>query len=114
MLITDANLLFFKQLGNRKIYNQPWGTWNPITMINNYFQMTDRIKKKQIKGNLIGEGTIQGGVIIVQPVKGVQYIYHEETGSEVPSESICAAINKILYGFQPMNVVPEDTVESLT
>ena len=54
--------------------------------------MQARLANKGIKGNLVGEGLIQGGVIIVSPSKGIVLCLPEVTGSDLPYDQIDAAV----------------------
>ena len=45
---------------------------------------------------LLGEGLLQGGVIVVSPLAGILYMHQEMTGSELPIEEIAEAIKSTL------------------
>jgi hypothetical protein len=44
---------------------------------------------------LIGEALVQGGIIIFGKDGKPKYSYEEETGSEIPSDDIIAALNAV-------------------
>jgi len=53
-----------------------------------------RLGRKNISGNMKGEGLVQGGIVIFDK-SGARYAYREETGSEVPIDDIIAVIRHI-------------------
>jgi len=54
--------------------------------------MPARHKAKNVEGNLVGEGLVQGGIIVVGPDGKVVYTYLEKSGSPLPLEEIRTAI----------------------
>jgi hypothetical protein len=42
-----------------------------------------------------GEGLIQGGVMVINPSKGVTYTHNEKTGSLLPFEDMKAALDAL-------------------
>jgi hypothetical protein len=99
----DPELDFFKKLGYRSVLNQKWTSWNPFTLWNSYRAMNQRINNKKITGNLVGEGLIQGGIILLLPGRGVKFIYHEVTGMEIPRDSILAIVQEVIKENQENN-----------
>lgn len=91
-IFLDPDLEFFKRLGYRSVLNQKWSSWNPFTLWNSFRNNQRRISSKRITGNFVGEGLIQGGIILLLPGRGVKFIYHEVTGMEIPRESILAIL----------------------
>ena len=57
--------------------------------------MNRRLKKKNISGNLKGEGLVQGGIVLFDKNGKARYAYREETGSEVPIQDVIAAVKMI-------------------
>ena len=57
--------------------------------------MGKRLKRKNISGNMKGEGLVQGGIIIFDKTGKARYAYREETGYEVPEEDIILATKMV-------------------
>jgi hypothetical protein len=70
-LFMDEKKIFYSFLGNKSILSQPWSSWNPFRLYSDFNAMTTRLKAKGVDGNLKGEGTLKGGIIILHPVKGL-------------------------------------------
>jgi hypothetical protein len=88
-LYIDKQQVFYKELGNRKLYAQPFSSWNVFKLVQSFAGLRQRLKAKgNIEGNYKGEGLLQGGVILVSRKKGVVYQHAEETGSELPVDEI--------------------------
>lgn len=62
-------------------------SWNPFTIFRGIREMLKRIKKKNISGNMKGEGLVQGGIIIFDKDGKARYAYREETGFEVGTKN---------------------------
>lgn len=93
-LYRDVDLKFYEALGMRKL-SLPW---NPLTIVRGVFEIVKinkRLKKKNVSGNLTGEGLVKGGVVIFGADGKQKYVYEEETGIEVPVEDILAAIDAV-------------------
>ena len=58
-------------------------SWTPFKIFRGFRDMLKRIKKKNISGNMKGEGLVQGGIIIFDANGKARYAYREETGFEV-------------------------------
>lgn len=82
----------YQALGNRSI-SLP--TWNPFKLYSGMKQLNLRMKSKGLDGNLKGEGMIQGGIFIFNKVGELQYVYEEETGSEIDMNKIIDAMKVI-------------------
>lgn len=94
----DKERKFFTDLmGDRRLsLGSLFYTWNPLKMYSDFGVLTDRIKKKNIKGNLAGEGTIKGGVALVQKGTGsVLYQDFEEMGAEPNYEQLMKEVEKL-------------------
>jgi hypothetical protein len=48
-----------------------------------------------VEGNMVGEGLVQGGILIISPSKGVVYQHNEQTGSLLPFEDIKKALESL-------------------
>ena len=44
---------------------------------------------------MVGEGLVQGGVLVVDAKGDIMYRYLEETGSPIPVDAISRAINSL-------------------
>jgi len=92
-LYRDETLATYAALGTRKL---KLTTWNPIRLYKGYRAMTKRLKaKKNLTGNLVGEGMVQGGIFLFDKEGTLRYAYEEETGSEFEMQDIEAAMQKI-------------------
>lgn len=92
-LYLDVDKIFYnKVLGNRKL---GLTTWNPLRLWRGMKEIGKRMKDKKIEGNLIGEGLVQGGIIIFDKDGQPRAIYKEETGSELPINDIIDSLEVI-------------------
>lgn len=90
-LYMDASLQFYQALGSRKIFKLT--TWNPFRIYRGFKAMSARLQSKpDLKGNYIGEGIIQGGIIVFDSQGDPRAVYQESTGSEIPSKDILEAL----------------------
>jgi hypothetical protein len=92
-LFRDVDLALYTAFGSRKI---GLTTWNPFRLWKGYKDMGNRLSEKKIEGNLIGEGMIQGGVLIFDATGTLRYAYEEEIGTPFEMEDIRAAVNDVL------------------
>ena len=44
---------------------------------------------------MVGEGMIQGGVLVISPSRGVVYTHNEKTGSLLPFEDMKQALDSL-------------------
>ena len=91
-LVLDQNLSIYQGMGNRKI---AFRTWNPIRLWRGFRSMNSRLKEKSIEGNLVGEGMIQGGILVFDKEGKIQYAYEEAIGDELDVDDIVAAIKAV-------------------
>jgi hypothetical protein len=91
-LFLDENLSIYQGMGNRKIGLR---TWNPIRLWRGFRSMGSRLKEKKIEGNLVGEGMIQGGILIFDKEGKIQYAYEEAIGDELDMDDIRAALKAV-------------------
>jgi len=68
-------------------------TWNPLRLYKGYKNMTARLNDKGLEGNLVGEGLVQGGIVVFGKDGQAKYAYREDTGKEVPVDELLAAVN---------------------
>lgn len=83
---------FYTALGLRKM---KLSTWNPFRIFRGLREVSKRMKRKGISGNMKGEGLVQGGIIIFDRNGKARYAYREETGFEVPVDDIIAAVKMV-------------------
>ena len=88
---------FYTALGTRKLAIK---SWNPFKIWKALRAVGKRLKRKNIKGNLTGEGLVQGGIVIFDREGKARYAYREETGVEVPVEDIVAAVRSVRDGSE--------------
>jgi len=93
-LYRDKEKTFYNALGLRKL-SVKFTSWNPFKIFRGFREMLKRIKKKNISGNMKGEGLVQGGIIIFDANGKARYAYREETGFEVPIDDILSAIKAV-------------------
>ena len=92
-LYKDDGLVFYNDFfGKRKI---KLTTYNPFRLYRGYKDMTNRLKEKELEGNMVGEGLVQGGLIIFDTNGKAVYAYEEEIGSELKMEDIVAAVKAV-------------------
>jgi len=93
-LYRDVELVSYAAFGNKKITENM--TWNPFKLYRGYKELTKRLKdKKDLEGNLVGEGMIKGGVFVLNPDGEVVYAYEENTGDPIVLEDIQAAMDSM-------------------
>lgn len=88
----DDWVLYNDFFGKRKL---KFTTYNPFKLYSGYKGMTGRMKMKKLKGNMAGEGFVQGGVIIFDKKGKARYAYEEETGKELNMDDIVAALKAV-------------------
>lgn len=90
-LYMDPSQQFYQALGGRKITTLR--TWNPLKLYRSFQEMKARIaSKKGLEGNMVGEGLVQGGVIVLDRQGDVRAVYQELTGRELPVDDILEAL----------------------
>ena len=100
-MIIDRKLTWYNALGNRKLYQQSLTTWNPFTFVSNLKETKARGTAKGVTdSNLKGEGLTQGGIIVFNKEGGVEFLYKEKTGFEIPKEEIVAACMNVKSKFE--------------
>mmetsp|Transcript_25824 Transcript_25824/g.71983 ORF Transcript_25824/g.71983 Transcript_25824/m.71983 type:complete len:91 (+) Transcript_25824:280-552(+) len=86
---------FYEFMGKKSLLSQPWFSWNPFKLYGAFKRMNERLKSKGLEGNLVGEGLIQGGLVIIDPKKGVVYRHNEETGTPMPYDEIVQIVESL-------------------
>lgn len=92
-LYRDVGLKLYSALGSRKI---ALTTWNPLRLWKDYKELGRRMTEKQIKGNLKGEGMIQGGILIFDATGKLRYALEEDIGNPLELADIRAAVNAVV------------------
>ena len=92
----DAARQFYSFLGSKSLLAQPLHSWNPFTLYSDFKKLGERTKSKGLDGNLVGEGLIKGGLLIITPKSGVVYRHDEATGSCMPYDEIKEALDRII------------------
>lgn len=92
-LYRDQSLAFYQDFFNGRKLGLT--TWNPIRLYKGYKTMNSRLAEKKLEGNLIGEGMVQGGIIIFGTDGKARYAYEEETGKDLPVDDILAAVRAV-------------------
>jgi hypothetical protein len=59
-------------------------------------QIGRRQTEKGIEGNLAGEGIVQGGIIVLNGAGGVEYMYKEKTGYQIPRDEIVEVLDRMV------------------
>ena len=80
----DVNMDFYKFLGSKSILSQDLPSWNPFKLYADIVSINNRIRSKNINGNLTGEGFVKGGLLLVNDSEGLTYRHDEVTGAEIP------------------------------
>lgn len=96
-LYLDEDKVFYEAMGNRKInlLSMLNGMINPLPKYRSQLaEYKARLESKEVEGNMMGDGLVQGGVLVVGPGK-LEYVYLEDTGQEIPSDEIEAAIRAV-------------------
>lgn len=92
-LYQDEGLVFYNDFyGAAKL---KLNTWNPFKLYKAYKEMTARLEKKGLEGNLVGEGLILGGIVVFDKDGRPRYAYREETGKDIPVDDLLAAVNAV-------------------
>lgn len=68
---------------------------SPIKLYRSIKDIGRRHTAKGIEQNMIGEGLVQGGVIVFDAEARPRYVYQEKTGDELPTEEILAAMKEV-------------------
>jgi len=96
-LYLDESKEFYSALGSRTFSDLP-GTWNPVEFWRGLKSIGERIKEKNLDGNMRGEGLILGGIFVINSRKQTVEVFPESTGKEIPSDDIAEAAKKAQSG----------------
>ena len=96
-LYLDEDKEFYTSLGSRTFSDLP-GTWNPFEFWRGLKSIGERIKEKNLDGNMRGEGLVLGGIFVIDPKKQSVEVFPESTGKEIPTADIAEAVKKVKSG----------------
>ena len=97
-LYLDEDKAFYAHLGNRRLLTLggtlkalllPWRT------IRSFRDVGRRMKSKNIEGNMVGEGLLLGGVLVVDKSGKIIYSYQEKTGTPAPIDAVEEALARL-------------------
>jgi AhpC/TSA antioxidant enzyme len=108
-LYRDEGLSLYSALGNRSIFSLT--TWNPWRWYQWLTNVSNRLQSKNITGNFKGEGIVQGGILIFDRTGTLRFAYEEETGEELKSADILAAL-RVLENEQEIGEAKVEVKES--
>lgn len=91
----DPEKKFYEFMGKKSLLSQPWFSWNPFSLYTVFQRMNQRLSSKGLEGNLAGEGLLQGGLLIIDPKKGVVYRHNESTGTPMPYDEIVEIVESL-------------------
>jgi len=87
---------FWEALGGRRVTSQGLSTYNPFKLYRGAKEIGRRQTEKGIEGNLAGEGIVQGGIIVLNGAGGVEYMYKEKTGYQIPRDEIVEVLDRMV------------------
>lgn len=96
----DETQSFVKEMGSRPwklnlkaTWYKPWEIWSEIT------GGLKKLKDKGVEGNFVGDGLIEGGVVVIGPGdQGVTFVHFEQTGvKEMPADAIVQAVESFKF-----------------
>lgn len=89
-LYQDEKMTMYHALGSRRVSLSA-----TLQLFNPFSDVSKRLRKSNISGNFVGEGFIQGGVIIFDKDGEPAFKYEEETGLELPIDDIVSALEAV-------------------
>lgn len=97
-LYLDEDKAFYQHLGNRKLISAGGffrALWRPLTTYRGLKDVSKRLEAKGIEGNMVGEGLLLGGVLVVAPDGSIVFEHKEVTGTPVDVALVKAALDKL-------------------
>ena len=108
-LFHDPERIFWTALGNKPIFGL--GTLgqmllNPLKARREMKEMGERMKAKQVEGNMVGDGLAKGGILVISPNDEVRHVFYEDPGQGVPDFEVKAILSaaKGVAAEAPMRV----------
>jgi hypothetical protein len=108
-LYLDEDLGLYGALGSRSIASQvewAWAIAHPRQAWKFLKDIGTRQKERNIENNMVGEGSVLGGILVFDAVGALRYAYLERTGREIPGDEIVAALRMV----KGMEVAEKDPV----
>ena len=86
---------FWTALGDKPIFTL--GTLgkallNPLKARRELKAMGERLKARNIEGNMVGDGLAKGGILVIAPNDEVRHVFYEEPGQGVPADEVAAIV----------------------
>mmetsp|Transcript_15345 Transcript_15345/g.42493 ORF Transcript_15345/g.42493 Transcript_15345/m.42493 type:complete len:137 (-) Transcript_15345:352-762(-) len=92
-IFRDQSYAFYQALGDRKVSLSY--LLNPAPLFTLACEAWQRVRSKEITGNVTrGEGLVQGGIIIFDAKGKPVAMYEEQTGSDLPVADLISALEK--------------------
>ena len=93
-LYRDEELVLYKAMGDNRL-SVSGMLFGMVFRYKKMKEMNQRLKEKNLEGNLKGEGLKQGGIIIFDKSGSPVYSFAEETGQDLPIEEIVGAVMSV-------------------
>jgi hypothetical protein len=100
----DEDLQLYKAMGNRSIFKVK----TMFKLISNMRKLSRRMSQKKIEGNLVGEGTIQGGILIFDGQGNLVHVQLEDITNELQMTEMAMILEKIV-GEDGSRGIPAET-----
>lgn len=89
LYLSDEPRALYDFLGNQPIFT--WRTLggvllNPFKARREMKALGERLKAKNIEGNMAGDGLVTGGVLCIAPDGELLYTFYEDAGKGIPAE----------------------------
>ncbi|GAX27666.1 prostamide/prostaglandin F2alpha synthase [Fistulifera solaris] len=88
----DEDLQLYKAMGNRSIFKIK----TIFKLLSNMRKLSKRMSQKKIEGNMVGEGTIQGGILIFDGKGDLVHVQLEDITKELNMSEIADILEKIV------------------
>ncbi|GAX27206.1 prostamide/prostaglandin F2alpha synthase [Fistulifera solaris] len=88
----DEDLQLYKIMGNRSIFKVK----TMFKLLGNMRKLSRRMSQKRIEGNLVGEGTIQGGILIFDGKGDLVHVQLEDITKELNMSEMAEILETIV------------------
>jgi hypothetical protein len=92
----DEEQTFFKIVMGNNLFSMKPYTWNPFTLYKDFRNIQQRMKEKEITGNLKGDYAIKGGLLLFSKNGTLQLKVDEVVGEDLPYDVIVKAVKDTL------------------